>query len=142
MKYNRYEIGPYNLHIINTDKFKRNVISVNFKEKVKKEDLTIRNLLSSVLLKSTKKYPDERSMNIASEELYNIGYSSGNAIYGNYTIMSFEITFLDTKYTSPDLIKESVEFLSEILFNPNVNNNRFDEKSFELSKDEIKLTIY
>jgi len=47
MKYNRYEIGPYNLHVINTDKFKKNVISVNFKEKVKKEDLTIRNLLSS-----------------------------------------------------------------------------------------------
>lgn len=141
MKYNRYEIGPYNLHVINTDKFKRNVISVNFKEKVKKEDLTIRNLLSSVLLKSTKKYPDERSMNIVSEELYNIGYSGGNSIYGNYTIMSFEITFLDTKYTSPDLTKESVEFLSEILFNPNINNNSFDEKSFELAKEEIKLSI-
>ena len=26
MKYNRYEIGPYNLHVINTDKFKKNVI--------------------------------------------------------------------------------------------------------------------
>jgi len=141
MKYNRYEIGPYNLHIINTDKFKKNVISVNFKEKVKKEDLTIRNLLSSILIKSTKKYPNERSMNIASEELYNIGYNSSNSIYGNYTIMSFEITFLDTKYTSPDLVKESVEFLSEMLFNPNVTNNRFDEKNFELAKDEIKLII-
>ena len=28
MKYNRYEIGPYNLHVINTDKFKKNVINV------------------------------------------------------------------------------------------------------------------
>lgn len=141
MKYNRYEIGPYNLHVINTDKFKRNVISVNFKEKVKKEDLTIRNLLAAVLLKSTSKYPDERSMNIASEELYNIGYSSGNTVYGNYTIMSFEITFLDTKYTSPDLVKESVEFLSEILFHPNISNNMFDEKTFELAKDELKLNM-
>ena len=37
MKYNRYEIGPYNLHVINTDKFKKNVINVSFKEKVKKD---------------------------------------------------------------------------------------------------------
>ena len=93
MKYNRYEIGPYNLHVINTDKFKKNVINVSFKEKVKKENLTIRNFLAAILLKATKSYPDERSMAIKSEELYNIVYDSSSTIYGNYSIMNFEITF-------------------------------------------------
>lgn len=141
MKYNRYEIGPYNLHVINTDKFKKNVINVSFKEKVKKENLTIRNFLAAILLKATKSYPDERSMAIKSEELYNIVYDSSSTIYGNYSIMNFEITFLDTKYTSTELLKDSVEFLTEIIFNPNVKDNQFDEKIFEMTKEELKLDI-
>lgn len=141
MKYNRYEIGPYNLHVINTDKFKKNVINVSFKEKVKKENLTIRNFLAAILLKATKSYPDERSMAIKSEELYNIVYDSSSTIYGNYSIMNFEITFLDTKYTSTELLKDSVEFLTEIIFNSNVKDNQFDEKIFEMTKEELKLDI-
>lgn len=141
MKYNRYEIGPYNLHIINTDKFKKNVITVSFKEKVDKKNLTIRNLLATILLKATKNYPNERSMAIKSEDLYNIVYDSNNTIYGNYSIMNFEITFLDTKYTEPDLMEKSIEFLTEILFNPKVDDKKFDEKIFLMAKEEIKLNI-
>lgn len=141
MKCNHYEVGPYNLHIIDTDKFKKTVISVDFKEKVKKENITIRNLLSLVLLKSTKNYINEQEMNIKSEELYNIGYSSSNTIYGNYSIMKFEISFLDEKYTEEGMTKESLDFLNEIIFNPNINNNCFDEKVVNLAKEEVKNII-
>lgn len=75
-------------------------------------------------------------MAIKSEELYNIVYDSSSTIYGNYSIMNFEITFLDTKYTSTELLKDSVEFLTEIIFNPNVKDNQFDEKIFEMTKEE------
>ena len=38
MDYEKIDMGSYNLHFINTDKFKTNTISVNFREKVKKEE--------------------------------------------------------------------------------------------------------
>ena len=40
MKYEKIDLGPYKLHFINTDKFKTTTISVNFREKIIKEDIT------------------------------------------------------------------------------------------------------
>ena len=127
MKYERLEIGPYNLHVIKTDKFKKNVISLSFKENFNKKNITMRSMLASMLVRATQKYPDERSMSIASEELYNVTYNGTNSIYGNYMIMDIDLTFLDTKYTSDELSKESIEFLKEMIFNPLVKDKKFDE---------------
>ena len=44
MEYKKYDIGPYNLHVINTDKFKTVNIRVNFKRPCKKEEITRRSL--------------------------------------------------------------------------------------------------
>lgn len=141
MKYNRYEIGPYNIHIIKTDKFKKNVISVNFKRKVKKEELTIRNLLSTILVKSTNNYKSERDIFIKSEDLYNAFYDSNVSISGNYSILNFELAFLNPKYTEEGMLNESLNFLFEMLFNPNISSNQFDEQAFILSKNEVLDSI-
>lgn len=141
MKYTRYEIGPYNLHIINTDKFKRNVITVNFKRKVKKSETTLRNMLANILVKSTKKYQTEREMIIETENLYNIGYSGGTSISGNYSILYYEMTFLNEKYTEDKMSEKTLQFLADILFNPNSTNNKFNEKLFNLAQKEIKSNI-
>ena len=53
--YNNYLNKAYNLHIINTDKFKTISIKINFKKKLVKEDITYRNLLGKILLSSTAK---------------------------------------------------------------------------------------
>lgn len=141
MKYNHYEVGPYNLYIINTDKFKRNVITVNFKRKVIKNEITIRNFLSNILIKSTKKHKSERDMIIESEDLYNVAYSGGTNISGMYLILYYEMTFLNEKYASKEINEDAIKFLSEILFNPNIENNAFNEQIFSLVKEEIKNDI-
>lgn len=141
MKYEKYELGPYNIHIIKTDRFKKNVISVNFNEKIKKENITIRSFLSSILVKSTYRYKTERDMNIKAEELYNVIYNSSNTLYGNYMIMNFEMTYLDSKYSSSTINEEVVDFFKEILFNPNVSDNKFDDDIFNLTKEQLRLTI-
>ena len=40
MKYRKIEVGPYNLHIIKTDKFKTVTIRINFKRPLIKEEIT------------------------------------------------------------------------------------------------------
>ena len=72
MNYHKYLIGPYNLHIIKTNQFKKDVITIDFRRKTKKEEITLRNFLSNILIKSTNNYPTERLMNIKREELYKI----------------------------------------------------------------------
>ena len=62
MKYTSYNMNAYNLHIIKTDKFKTITVSVSFRRKVKKEEITIRNLLKELLINSSYNYPTEKSL--------------------------------------------------------------------------------
>ena len=137
MKYTKYEIGPYNIHIIKTDKFKTVNIRTIFKRKTVKDEITKRNMLSDILLRSSKKYPTERSIAIECEELYDLYINSNITLSGLYNLLIFDIAFLNSKYTEDNIADKSIEFLSEILFNPNVENNEFNKEVFEISKTYI-----
>ena len=90
MEYKKIKEPAYNIHFIKTDKFKKIRIKINFKEELKKENIVIRNMLSLILLESSKKYPTKRLLDIECEELYNAGISSNTSISGNYHILSFQ----------------------------------------------------
>ena len=126
MNYKKIEHEHYNLHVIQTDKFKTIKMEVYLKRLLNKEDITKRNVLVNTLLESTKKYPSRRLLEIETEELYDLGYKGSNYNSGKYTILSFNISFLNPKYTEENMDEKSIKFLNEILFNPNVNNNMFN----------------
>ena len=58
---------------------------------------------------------------------------------GNYIVTSFNCNFLNEKYTEENMNKTSIEFLLSLIFDPNVEDNKF--KDFDLAKrlvtDEI-----
>ena len=43
LEHTSYDMNAYKLHIINTDKFKTITVSVAFRRKIVKEEITIRN---------------------------------------------------------------------------------------------------
>ena len=141
MKYKKIATQTYNLHIIKTKKFKTVTIEVNFKNKLDKEEITYRNLLINTLCSSTKSYPNKRYMEIATEDLYELNYGATNYVSGKYNVMSYDITFLNEKYTETGMFDKSVDFLCEMLFNPNTedkrNYTRFNTKSFNIAYDKL-----
>lgn len=141
MKYTKYDMNAYNLHVIETDKFKKVSIKYNFKRKINKEDITIRKVLIHNLIESSKVYPTKMDLEIETEELYSLRFEASSIISGNYGIMSFEQSFLNEKYTEKGMLEKSIQFLKEIIYNPNINNNEFDKTSFELVKRYIKDEI-
>lgn len=141
MDYEKTKTIAYNLHIIKTDKFKTIKIKVNFKRKVKKEDITYRNMLINTLMESTKKYPSARLLEIESENLYGIGFGANSNSSGNYNIISFDATFLNEKYTETGMNEKSLQFLLDFIFNPNVENKMFDEKTFNMAKNILRDDI-
>ncbi|MBP3461273.1 MAG: insulinase family protein [Bacilli bacterium] len=141
MKYQKIEKNNYNLHIIKTNKFKSINLRINFKRKIKKDEITIRNFLNDLLINSSKKYPTSRDIEIETEELYDLGISSSPYKSGNYHIISFKETFLNEIYTEKNMIKKSIIFLLELIFNPNIKENKFDKKYFELIKKTLEEDI-
>ena len=49
MDYKKIDFGSYNLHLIHTDRFKTLTVRVCLRDKIVKEDITVRNFLSSFL---------------------------------------------------------------------------------------------
>ncbi len=141
MDYEKINMGAYNLHLIKTTKFKTITVEVNFREKLIKENITKRNLLKSILLNTTKKYQTEKDLIKETENLYDLKLLSSNMRIGNYSNLSFEIKFLNEKYTEENMNNYSLSFLMDIIFNPDIKNNAFKKENIEKCKSKIEKSI-
>lgn len=141
MNYEKYSYGAYNLHIINTNKFKTIKVTVNFRTKSLENEITIRNILKMILLNSCKDYPKEKDLIIESENLYDLKVSSLSSRVGNYSILSFNLEFLNEKYTEKNMNEYSLDFFMNLLFKPNVQDNKFDQISFNVVTNVLRKSI-
>ena len=145
MKYKKINYYSYNLHIIKTNKFKTVTVQVGFKRKLKKEEITYRNMIVNMLCESTSVYPSKRLMTITTENLYDLYYRGMNYISGRYNVMNFAASFLNEEYTEKGMFDESIKFLADIIFKPNIKKNKnvisFNDDNFELSYNLLKDNI-
>ena len=141
MKYTKKDLASYNLHLINTDKFKTITIKVVFSRPIKKDEITMRNVLSDVLLQSSKNYESRRELTIKAEELYAADVFNNTQRIGNYILTSFNLQVLNDKYTEDGNFEEAVKFLSEIIFNPDIKNNAFKEDKLDLVLSNVKVAL-
>lgn len=135
------DLGSFKVHLIKTDLFKTITMKVMFHTPIIKEDITKRNILSDILLTSSRKYATRRDLNIKSEELYAADIYTSNQRIGNYITTSFILQTLNDKYTEDGNFASSVEFLHEIIFNPDLINNKFKDEKLELVKSNAKIAL-
>lgn len=134
-------MGAYNLHIIKTNKFKTITVEVNFRRLIEKDEITKRNLLKAVLLNSTYDFPTEKELIIETEKLYDLKLLSSNSRIGNYTNLAFKVRFLNETYTKPGMNKESIQFLMNVLFHPNIKKDAFKEEIVNNCKKQLEKSI-
>ena len=132
MEYKKYEKDNYNIHLINTNRFKGMSIVVFLTKKFDKKDLVFGNVLSANLVYTTKKYNTKNEIAAKGEELYGAKISSSFGVSGNCESFVFSLDFLNPKYTDEKYLSESLDFLCEVLFNPNVENNEFHNDYFNI----------
>ena len=141
MNYEHIDMGSYNLHIIKTKRFKTITIEIDFYRELTSEDITKRNLLKAVLLSSNKNFKTERDLIKETENLYDLKLISSNTRIGNYTSLAFKIRFLNERYTEKDMNEYSIDFLFDVLFNPNIKDNKFDEEIVRKCKNKLAKNI-
>ncbi|MBR2677923.1 MAG: insulinase family protein [Bacilli bacterium] len=141
MDYIKKDLGSFNLHMINTEKFKTITIKILFHTPIIKEEITKRNVLADVLLQSSNKYNSKRDLIIAAEELYAADISTNNQRLGNYILTSFNLQTLMDKYTEEGNVEKSFRFLSEILFNPDIENKQFKKDKLDIAKNNSLMAL-
>lgn len=138
MNYKRIEKEHFNIHLIQTDKFKTITVKVNFKRELKKEEITKRNILVNALLEGTKNNPSKRLLEIKTETLYDLGYRVSNYSSGIYSILSFDMTYINPKYTEVGMSEESFKFLSELIHNLNSEDGSVAKLNFDIAKNMLE----
>ncbi len=141
MEYRKINEQAYNIHFVKTDKFKKIKVRINFKEPIEKEKIAYRNMLSLILLEATKKYTTRRLLDIECENLYNINIGASTSQSGNYQLLRLDTTFLNEKYTESGMTEKSFQFFLDFIFNPNVENGKFDIQTFNNAKNILKEDI-
>jgi len=141
MEYKKINEQAYNIHFVKTDKFKKIKVRINFKEPIEKEKIAYRNMLSLILLEATKKYTTRRLLDIECEYLYNINIGASTSQSGNYQLLRLDTTFLNEKYTESGMTEKSFQFFLDFIFNPNVENGKFDTQTFNNAKNILKEDI-
>lgn len=137
MQYKKIEKEHFNLHLIQTDKFKTITVKVNFKRKLVKEEITKRNILVNAFLEGTSNNPSKRLLEIETENLYDLGYRVSNFSSGIYTILNFDMTYINPKYTEESMSSESFKFLSELIYNLNCEEEKVAKLNYEISKNML-----
>lgn len=142
MNYKKEKNENYTLHLINTDRFKEIYISIRFTKPFEKETGAYLKLLERVLLSNgTKKYKTRKSLSRKFEYLYNTNIV--NTFYAVSKNMVFEskLMLVNPKYTDSSVYTESIKLLKEVLINPNIKNNEWNNEVFEIEKDNLIKSI-
>lgn len=142
MKYKKYEFDTYNIYTIKTDKFKNCHMEITFYDNAKKEELGIRNFLVDMLCHSSKNYPKRKDIVIKLEELYQAFFYGVSSKVGNMILSTFSYDFINPHYVNDNnYLKNVLKFPFEIIENPNVEDEAFDERSFNIIKKRILSDI-
>lgn len=141
MDYIKKDLGSYNIHLIKTNKFKTVTVKVIFRHKIKKEEITIRNILTSLMIFSSKNYNSKRKLTIRAQDLYSAGIGVNNSRTGNYLNSIFTLNALNDKYTEKNNLNNAIDFLCEILFNPDIEGNKFKKSNIDIIKTRAKANL-
>lgn len=145
MEYKKLEIKDgITLHTINTNKFKTNLIAVFLTTTLNKENVTKNALISSVLRRGSKNMPTQEQISKQMENMYGASFDCGLDKTGNNQVLKFYLESINDNFLinkNENLLEKSIEKILEIVFNPNIENNRFIESYVEQEKETIKNII-
>ena len=143
MQYKKYDCDTYNIYTIKTDKFKSCIISTFFRDNINDRKLiTDLAMLMKVMTQTNKSYSKHRDLIIRVEELYGANFFASNDRLGNSYGIEFGVEFINPFYvTEKNYLDEIIDFNYDMIFNPNVTNDEFDLKSFNIEKEKMLVSL-
>lgn len=132
------------LHTIHTNKFKTNLISVFLTIKLTRENVTKNALISAILRRGSKTMPSQEEISKQMEEMYGASFDCGLDKTGDNQVLKFYLETVNDNFlpqTGENMLQTSLEKLLEIVFNPYIEQEGFQETYVEQEKNNIKQRI-
>jgi len=130
-------------HFIKTDIFKTNLIAIIITTPLKKENVTKNALIPFLLKRGSMKFPTYEDISLRLEELYGTSLNCGIDKVGDNQTIKFVADSIDNNYTlnGEDLVKDVIDLLLDVTFNPYMEKGKFKETAIETEKGHLKEII-
>lgn len=132
------------LHTISTDKFKTNLIAIFMTTKLTRENVTKNAVISALLRRGSKNMPSQEEISKQMEEMYGASFDCGLDKTGDNQVLKFYLETVNDNFSpekGEDILKNSLEKLLEIVFNPYLEEETFKPEYVEQEKNNIKQRI-
>lgn len=131
------------LHLLNTDRFKTNIISIFLTTKLTRENVTKNALIPAVLRLGTNNIKTQKELNKRLDTMYGANFNCGIEKRGDNQVLKFYIESINDEFAieKENLLEQSINLLLDIVFNPLVNKDSFDENYANGEKKNLKKII-
>lgn len=101
--------------------------------------MALRTLIANMLEVSSQKYPDQKAISDQLAFLYGATFGTSVNRRGNLHLVNFEMRVVNDHYLKEkqQLLTEAINFLQELIFNPLVTNQAFDQAMFTLQQKNL-----
>lgn len=132
-----------NLHLIKTDKFKTNLLSVFLTVPLDKQTVTKNALIPAILRRGTNRMNTQEEISKALEEMYGASFDCGIDKIGDNQILKFYLETINNTYIQDeeDNLKNAIKIILDIVFNPFLKENSFDKTYVENEKNNLRQVI-
>lgn len=131
------------LHILETDKFKTNLLAIFMLTDLTRENVTKNALIPAILRRGTEKLPTMKDIATKLEEMYGSVLDASSDKMGDKQVIQFYIDSLADEYTleNENQLKEATELLLDVMLNPKTENGSFSEEYVAQEKETIRELI-
>jgi predicted Zn-dependent peptidase len=125
------------------NKFKTNEIAVFVTIKQTQENATKNALIPAVLRRGSTNYRNQLEISKKLENMYGANFNCGVDKSGDYIILKFFIETINNEYSDSkeNLAQEAFNLLTDIVFNPLVENEQFNNEFVKQEKDNLAKII-
>lgn len=131
------------LHLIETNKFKTNLLAVFLTTPLQKETVTKNALIPAVLRRGSQNMKTQDEISIALEEMYGASFDCGIDKIGDDQVLKFYLETINNEFLpeQEDNLKKAIDILLEVVFSPLLENNHFNNEYVEGEKNNLKQVI-
>ena len=131
------------LHCIGTEKFKTNLIAVFLSVPLDRKTVTYNAIIPAVLRRGTNNLKSQEKISIALENMYGATFDCGVEKTGDNQILKFYLEMVNDEFleTKESNLSKGINLLLDIIFNPLVENNQFNEEYLKTEKENMKQII-
>ncbi|HEY0829309.1 MAG TPA: pitrilysin family protein [Bacilli bacterium] len=146
MKNNQFEHGTVNhirIHVLPTDQFKTYAISLYIGKPLTEETVTPIALVPFILRRGTQRWPETQQFREHLDDLYGAGFGFDIYKRGNNQIVQFRMDVIQDQFVSDStsLLKESLEFMGDVMVHPALEEGHFVQKYVDAEKNTVQKKL-